>query len=119
MNREKGTKSQLIAVVLSVVLITTSIPPREVEASWFSNLCGGLFTVITAPIWIFCPNNPTFRKTNPFRSKGSEDVESVIFTQEALKSKYNVHPRFPIMTEISNPDNSKKITKDSLGKSHV
>jgi hypothetical protein len=119
MNRKKGTKSQLIAVVLSVVLITTSIPPREVEASWFSNLVGGLFTIVTSPILLFAPNNPTLRKNNPFRSKESEDVESVIFTQEALKNKYNVHPRFPIMTEISSPDNSKKITKDSLGKSHV
>jgi hypothetical protein len=108
-----------MSVVLSVVLITTSIPTREVETSWFSNLVGGLFTIVTSPIWVFCPDNPTFRKNNPFRSKESEDVESVIFTQEALKSKYNVRPRFPIMTEISNPDNSKKITKDSLGKSHV
>jgi hypothetical protein len=74
-----------MSVVLSVVLITTSIPPREVEASWFSDLMVGMFTIITAPIWVFCPDNPTFRKNNPFRSKESEDVKSVIFTQEALK----------------------------------
>jgi hypothetical protein len=28
---------------------------------------------LTAPIWAFCPNNPTFRKNNPFRKKVWEE----------------------------------------------
>jgi hypothetical protein len=62
-----------LAVCLSVALIITSIPPREVEASWFSDFCGFIFTVGTIPIWVLCPNNPTFRKNNPFRKKVWEE----------------------------------------------
>jgi hypothetical protein len=81
--------NKTLAVTLSVVLIITSIPPREVEASWFSDFCGGLFTIITAPIWVFCQDNPTFRKNNPFRKKVWE-VE-----KEAQKNYYKQLPRPP------------------------
>jgi hypothetical protein len=86
MNRKKGTKSQLITVVLSIALITTSISPREVEASWFSDLVAGMFIIITSPIWVFCPDNPTFRKNNPFRQKEWE---------EEPVNEYNPPARFP------------------------
>jgi hypothetical protein len=79
-------RKELISIVLSVALITTSIPPRAAEASWFSDIFGGLFTFITAPIWIFCPDNPTFRKNNPFRQKEWE---------EEPVNKYNHPTRFP------------------------
>jgi hypothetical protein len=61
-----------MSVVLSVILITTSIPPPA-EASWVSDFFGGVFTIITSPIWVFCPNNPTFRKNNPFKQKEWEE----------------------------------------------
>jgi hypothetical protein len=64
---------KLMAVCLSVALIITSTPPREVEASWFSDLMGGLFTVITSPILLVAPHNPTLRKNNPFRKKMWEE----------------------------------------------
>jgi hypothetical protein len=66
---------KIISITVVVALITSSIPPREVEASWVSDFCGGLFTIITAPIWIFCPDNPTFRKNNPFRKKAWEEED--------------------------------------------
>jgi hypothetical protein len=64
-----------LAITLSVVLIITSTPPREVEASWFSDLMGGIFTVITSPILLFAKDNPTLRKNNPFRKKVWEEEE--------------------------------------------
>jgi hypothetical protein len=70
-------------MVLAIVLINTSIPPKAVEASWFSDFFGGVFTILTAPIWIFCQDNPTFRKNNPFRKKLWEEQES----QEAEAKK--------------------------------
>jgi hypothetical protein len=68
---------KLIAIALTVSLISTSIPPRAAEASWFSDVFGGLFTFITAPIWIFCQDNPTFRKNNPFRKKIWEEQAEI------------------------------------------
>jgi hypothetical protein len=56
-------------------MITTSIPPREVEASWFSDLMGGIFTVITSPLLLIAKDNPTLRKNNPFRKKVWEEEE--------------------------------------------
>jgi hypothetical protein len=64
---------KIISIAVVVALITTSIPPREVEASWFSDLMGGLFTVITLPILLVAKDNPTFRKNNPFRKKVWEE----------------------------------------------
>jgi hypothetical protein len=74
MNQTKrSAASKKLAVLLSVALIITSIPPKTVEALWFSDFFGGLFTVITAPIWVFCSDNPTFRKNNPFRKKAWQE----------------------------------------------
>jgi hypothetical protein len=70
--KRKITK-KIISIVLTVVLIITSIPPRKAEASWFSDFCGFIFTVGTIPIWVLCPDNPTFRKNNPFRQKVWEE----------------------------------------------
>jgi hypothetical protein len=70
MNRVK----KKLVVILSVVIISSSFPTREAEASWFSDLCGAIFTLVTAPIWVFCPDNPTFRKNNPFRKKKWEEI---------------------------------------------
>jgi hypothetical protein len=75
---EVEEKAKKLAVVLSVVLIITSVPPKTVEASWFSDFCGAVFTVITAPIWVICPDNPTFRKNNPFRKKAWEENPDVL-----------------------------------------
>jgi hypothetical protein len=51
------------------------VPTREVEASWFSDLMGGIFTVMTSPILLVAPRNPTLRKNNPFRKKVWEEEE--------------------------------------------
>jgi hypothetical protein len=72
---KKITFKKLISIALSVALITTSIPARAAEASWFSDFCGGFFTILTAPIWVFCPDNPTFRKNNPFKKKVWEETK--------------------------------------------
>jgi hypothetical protein len=78
-----------LAVCLSVVLVSSSAPPREAEASWFSDLCGGLFTVFTTPIWVFCPDNPTFRKNNPFRKKAWEENNDIyILTEDKEERVY-------------------------------
>jgi hypothetical protein len=70
---------KLLSIALTVALITSSIPPREVEASWFSDLMGGIFTVITSPILLVAKDNPTLRKNSPFRKK--------IWEEEAEKEK--------------------------------
>ena len=80
-------KKQL-AVLLSVLLITSSVPLKA-EASVFSDILGVLFTAITAPIWIFCPDNPTFRKNNPFRKKAWQEADNfyVNHTDEEEREK--------------------------------
>jgi hypothetical protein len=83
-----------LAVVISAALIITSIPPREVEASWFSDLMGGLFTVITSPILLFAKDNPTLRKNNPFRKKiweeeaEKEEKQKLVNKREERFRKY-------------------------------
>jgi hypothetical protein len=73
LNKNKGGRmKKLMAMLLTVALISTSVPAK-VQASWFSDLMGGLFTIITAPIWVLCQDNPTFRKNNPFRKKPWEE----------------------------------------------
>jgi hypothetical protein len=75
MYRIKRVKApKKLAVVLIVVLINSCVVSAKVEASWLSDALGGLFTFITAPIWVFCPDNPTFRKNNPFRKKPWEEI---------------------------------------------
>ena len=81
---------KLICIVLSVVLINASMPLCKAEASWFSDLCGSLFTFITSPIWVFCPENPTFRKNNPFRRKKWEEDINFQFPQEDPKDDYKL-----------------------------
>jgi hypothetical protein len=78
-------------MLLSVALISTSVPAK-VQASWFSDLCGGIFTILSAPIWIFCQDNPTFRKNNPFRKKPWEEQASS-FKQEELITQ----PQVPLL----------------------
>jgi hypothetical protein len=86
-------RKKLISVVLSVVLTITSVPPKTVEASWFSDFFGAVFTVITAPIWVFCSDNPTFRKNNPFRTqKWEEDAEKETTLEEFRKKLYKASP---------------------------
>jgi hypothetical protein len=65
---------KVISIVLTIALINATVPQKAVEASFISDLLGGLFTIITAPIWIFCQDNPTFRKNNPFRKKPWQEV---------------------------------------------
>ena len=67
------------------------MPPCEAEASWFSDLCGGIFTFITAPIWVFCPDNPTFRKNSPFKKKKWEEDINFQSPQEDPKDDYKLH----------------------------
>jgi hypothetical protein len=59
-------------MLLSVALISTSVPAK-VQASWFSDLCGGIFTILSAPIWVFCQDNEFFRRQNSFRKKPWEE----------------------------------------------
>jgi hypothetical protein len=93
---------KIISIAVVVALITSSIPTREVEASWFSDFCGGLFIIIAAPIWIFCQDNPTFRKNNPFRKK-SWEVE-----KEAPKNYYKQSTRPPKKSDNPIPDKSEE-----------
>jgi hypothetical protein len=46
---------------------------------------GGLFTVITAPIWIFCPENEFFKNQSPFRKKVWQEQEEI---EEIVNSKF-------------------------------
>jgi hypothetical protein len=85
MNRKK-----LISVVLSVVLTITSVPPKAVEASLFSDFFGAIFTIITAPIWVFCSDNPTFRKNNPFRTQKWEEDAAEKTTLEEFRKKLRI-----------------------------
>ena len=88
MNRKKKYSLKLTAIILSICVNMMSVSPCQAEASWFSDLCGGLFTFITAPIWVFCPDNPTFRKNNPFKKKKWEEEERLrVAREEALKNR--------------------------------
>jgi hypothetical protein len=88
MNRVK----KKLVVILSVVLISNSFPTREAEASWFSDLCGAIFTLVTAPIWVFCPDSPTFRKNNPFRKKEWEEAGYIYNPSEDEEEKKKFVP---------------------------
>jgi hypothetical protein len=69
-----GVMKKLICMLLSVALISTSVPAK-VQASWFSDLCGGIFTILSAPIWVFCQDNDFFRRQNPFKKKVWQEQE--------------------------------------------
>jgi hypothetical protein len=86
-----------LAIAISIALINTTLPTREVEASWFSDLMGGIFTVITSPILLVAPNNPTLRKNNPFRKK--------MWEEEAEKEKEaeKILRRLPTPQCVSQP----------------
>jgi hypothetical protein len=88
---------KLISIVLAVTLITTSVPPKAAEASFFTDLMGGFFTILTAPIWVFCPNNPTFRKNNPFRKKVWEEERDSF----SKKTTFNQNHQAPITPSSS------------------
>jgi hypothetical protein len=103
---------KLISIALIISLITTSIPPRAVEASFLSDVLGAWFTVITAPIWIFCQDNPTFRKNNPFRKKMWEEESEL---EEARKPK--VAPfRKKLWEEESELEEARKLKKEAENK---
>jgi hypothetical protein len=38
-------------------------------------LCGGIFTILSAPIWVFCPENEFFKNQSPFRKKVWQEQE--------------------------------------------
>jgi hypothetical protein len=74
-----------LAVMLSIAIATAPLTQCEAKASWFSDLMGGLFTVITSPILLVAKDNPTLRKNNPFRKKVWEEEaekENKIFRRQ-------------------------------------
>jgi hypothetical protein len=89
---------KLIYVLLSVSLISTSVPGK-VQASWFSDLMGGLFTVITAPIWIFCPENEFFKNQSPFRKKVWQEQEESDRRVELAISRVTTPSYKPVINE--------------------
>jgi hypothetical protein len=96
-----------MAVVLSIIIISNLAMPQEAKASWFSDFLGGMFTVLTLPISAFCPNNPTFRKNNPFRQKEWEEDE------ERERNKYKP----PITVYIKRLENKiKEIEQNQIKK---
>jgi hypothetical protein len=65
----------VLSVLLSVALKNWSVPPQEAAASWIPDLLGGIFTIVSSPRYIFCPDNPTCRKNNPWRMKVWQEQE--------------------------------------------
>jgi flagellar biosynthesis GTPase FlhF len=114
----KWTKKTL-AVVLSVVLISTSISPREVEARGFfdsfvkgvTDFAVGLFTFITAPIWVWRPDNPTFRKNSPFRKKVWEEDNDVLFPNKEEEEKKKFVPMVTHNTKSYKYEEAEQLNK--------
>jgi hypothetical protein len=75
---------KLMAMLLSVALISTTVPQRT-DASFITDFLGGIFTILSAPIWIFCQDNEFFRKQNPFRKKAWQEQEEI---EEIVNSKF-------------------------------
>lgn len=73
MKRKKKYSLKLTAVILGICINMTSVSPQAVEASLFSDFMGGILTILTAPILLVVPDNPTLRKNNPFRKKQWEE----------------------------------------------
>jgi peptidoglycan hydrolase CwlO-like protein len=97
-------RKKIISVVLSVVLVTTALPPKAVEASWFSDICGGLLTIISFPILLIAPDNPTLRKNNPFRKKLWEEQAEI---EERIEKRLLQHPpriERIVVTEVKNDE---------------
>lgn len=98
MNRGKRsltskTPAKLMVVIISVALVTSSLPPKEAEASLFSDFVGGLLHSTNSTDWVLCPDNPTFRKNNPFRRKAWELEESFDnFSQHQETEKLKLPP---------------------------
>jgi hypothetical protein len=63
---------KLISVIVSVCLITGSIPLQEANATLLSDIAGGLFTEFTYPIQLVlgCKDALFFRKQNVYVEKG-------------------------------------------------
>jgi hypothetical protein len=66
---------KMLVVVLSVVLLSNAVASQKCDASWFSDLFGGIFTILTAPLQLVAPDNPTLRKNNPFRKKAWQEAD--------------------------------------------
>jgi hypothetical protein len=124
MNRTKRrSDSKKLAVLLSVILIVNcAVPQAQAGGFWsaITDFFGGVFTVITAPIWVFCPDNPTFRKNNPFRTKVWEEQ-----AQEEERKKLDKPPkknrfvppeitRDPLTPTVSPPSKHVVVNKDDL-----
>ena len=75
MKRKKKNSLKLTAIILSICISMTSVSPQVAEAGNFlTNFLGAVFTILTAPILLVAPDNPTLRKNNPFRKKLWEEV---------------------------------------------
>jgi hypothetical protein len=71
-----------ITAVLALLMFTFAAPA---QAGKFNDFFAGIFTILTAPIGIFCPNVALFKRNNPWRKKDVE-VEKIIHT-DSLKTK--------------------------------
>jgi hypothetical protein len=58
-------------------------------------LCGGIFTILSAPVGIFCQDNEFFRKQNPFRKKAWQELEEkenqILETDRRIESLISRH----------------------------
>jgi hypothetical protein len=70
-----------ITAVLAFLMLTFAAPA---QAGKFNDFFAGIFTILTAPIGIFCPNVALFKRNNPWRKR--EIVEKIIHT-DSLKTR--------------------------------
>jgi hypothetical protein len=63
-----------------------------------------MFTIITAPIWVFCQDNPTFRKNNPWRKKVWQEEEEARREEERrFAQSQTTEPRSAVVEVIFKP----------------
>jgi hypothetical protein len=74
-------------------LLILSLSASPASASFFSDFCGAIFTILTCPIALVAPDNPTLRKNNPFRKKlwEEEQKEEERFLRLA-RNKFSLRP---------------------------
>ncbi|MDR1434743.1 hypothetical protein [Candidatus Endomicrobiellum devescovinae] len=87
MNLKRVRLKKSLRIVLNMFIILTTLNVQNAQSSWFSDFFGGVFTVLTAPIAIFCPNNPTFRKNTPWVKKEWEEEHVESFEEKKAKQR--------------------------------
>jgi hypothetical protein len=106
-------KKKVLSIVLSVLIMNMTVCQTRAEASWFSNFFGGLFTLITSPLLLICPDNPTLRKNNPFRKKlweeEAEREEEISRYRKITDKKFNELER-----EIKEEAKKQAVAKEAI-----